>query len=246
MLNWRHGRCKNAACQVKHDHMNIGRLLERAAILLLLSISSAGCQTQFSIADAAAKYRTAMACCRNLMEIKFGQLSSGLDTSAIIDNSSPAFNLSGAGLTYFAAFELPGSSAGQQLVVQSNFIQDADKSNIRDLFLPVVMLLDQQKNRIYVTDGQIGSSISEGMVANNGTPYVETRVDLRQYPAARYFIVFTRPELFANPLMIDLTVPGSIIAAGRTMIQTPPVIYTDPLRASPTAPRGSLTIRLQG
>lgn len=187
-----------------------------------------------------------MACCRSLAEIGFGQLSSGLETSVVIDNGSPAFNFSGTGLSYFAAFELPGSASSRQLVVQSNFIQDANQSNIRDLFIPVVMLLDQQKNRIYVTDGEIGSSVSQGMVSANGSSYVETRLDLRRYPAARYFIVFTRPELFANPLMIDVTVPGSVIAAGRTMIQTEPVIYTDPLRASPSAPRGALTIRLQG
>lgn len=187
-----------------------------------------------------------MACCRSLPEIRFGQLSSGLETSVVIDNNSPAFDFSGTGLSYFAAFELPASASGRQLAVQSNFIQDANQSNIRDLFLPVVMLLDQQKNRIYVTDGQIGSSISQGMVAAGGTSYVETHVDLRQYPGARYLVVFTRPELFANPLMIDVMVPGSIIAAGRTMIQTPPVVYTDPLRASPTAPRGALLIRLPG
>lgn len=186
-----------------------------------------------------------MACCHGPSEIRFGQLSSGLDTSVVIDNNSPAYDFSGTGLSYFAAFELPASSAGRQLVIQSNFIQDANRSNIPDLFLPVILLLDQQKNRIYVTDGQIGSSISQAMVAGGGMSYVETRVDLRQYPAARYFVVFTRPELFAGPLMIDVMVPGSIIAAGRTMIQTEPVVYTDPLRASPVAPRGALTIRLQ-
>jgi len=187
-----------------------------------------------------------MPCCRGLTDIPVGQLSSGLETSVVIDNTSPAFNFSGTGLSYFAAFELPASSAGRQLVVQSNFIQDANQPNIRDMFLPVVMLLDQQKNRIYVTDGQLGGSISRGMVSAGGATYVETRVDLRQYPAARYFVVFTRPELFANPQMIDVEVPGSIIAAGRTMIQTEPVVYTDPLRASPVAPRGALTIRVQG
>ncbi len=186
-----------------------------------------------------------MACCRSLSDISFGQLSSGLETSVVIGNNSPAFNFSDTGLSYFAAFELPASASGRQLVVQSNFIRDANQSNIADLFLPVVMLLDEQKNRIYATDGQIGRSISQGMVSAGSMSYVETRVDLRQYPAARYFVVFTRPELFANPLMIDVTVPGSVIAAGRTMIQTEPVIYTDPLRASPTAPRGALTIRLQ-
>lgn len=226
--------------------MRMDRLLTRAAILILVFISGAGCQTQFSIADASSKYQAAVACCSSLPEIAFGQLSSGLETSVVIDNGSPAFNFSGTGLSYFAAFELPASASGRQLVVQSNFIQDANQSKIADLFVPVVMLLDQQKSRIYVTDGQIGSSISQGMVSASGTSYVETRVDLRQYPAARYFIVFTRPELFANPLMIDVNVPGSIIAAGRTMIQTEPVVYTDPLRASPTAPRGALTIRLQG
>lgn len=187
-----------------------------------------------------------MACCRSLSEFRFGQLSSGLETSVVIDNNSPAFNFSGTGLSYFAGFELPPSDSGRQLVVQSNFIHDANRSNIADLFLPVVMLLDQQKNRIFVTDGQIGSSISQGMVPPGGASYVETRVDLKQYPAARYLIVFTRPELFGNALMIDVIVPGSIIAAGRTMIQTEPVIYSDPLRASPTAPRGALTIRFQG
>ena len=217
-----------------------------AATLILVFLSSAGCQTQFSIADASSRYRAATACCRSLPEIPFGQLSSGLETSVVIDNNSPAFNFSGTGLSYFAAFELPASDSGRQLVVQSNFIHDANQSNIADLFIPVVMLLDQQKNRIYVTDGQIGSSISQGMVSPSSTSYVETRVDLKQYPAARYLIVFTRPDLFANPLMIDVTVPGSIIAAGRTMIQTEPVIYTDPLRASPAAPRGALTIRFQG
>jgi len=220
------------------------RLLKPAA-LLLLSVFSAGCQTQFSIADASSGYKAAMACCRSLPEISFGQLSSGLETSVVIDNNSPAFNFSGMGLSYFAGFELPASESGRQLVVQSNFIQDANRSNIADLFVPVVMLLDQQKNRIYVTDGQIGSSISQGMVSANRTSYVEMRVDLRQYPAARYFIVFTRPELFGNPLMIQVNVPGSIIAAGRTMIQTEPVVYEDPLRASPMAPRGALTIRFQ-
>lgn len=226
--------------------MTMERLLTRAAILILVFLSSAGCQTQFSIADASSRYQAATACCRSLPEIPYGQLSSGLETSVVIDNGSPAFDFSGTGLSYFAAFELPASSAGRQLVVQSNFIQDANRSNIADLFIPVIMLLDQQKNRIYVTDGEIGSSVSEGMVSANGASYVETHVDLRRYPAARYFIVFTRPELFANPLMIDVNVPGSIIAAGRTMIQTEPVVYTDPLRASPTAPRGALTIRLQG
>ena len=148
-------------------------------------------------------------------------------------------------MSYFAAFELPASASGRQLVIQSNFIQDANRSNIPDLFLPAVMLLDQQKNRIAVTDGQIGSSISQGMISAGGSSYVETHVDLRQFPAARYFVVFTRPELFANLLMIEVNVPGSVIAAGRTMIQTEPVVYTDPLRASPTAPRGALTIRIQ-
>lgn len=226
--------------------MAIENLLTRTAILILVFISSAGCQTQFSIADASSRYQAAVACCGSLPEIRFGQLSSGLATPVLIDSTSPAFNFSGTGLSYFAAFELPASSAGRRLVVQSNFIQDANQSNIRDLFIPVVMLLDQQKNRIYVTDGQIGSSVSQGMVSPSGTSYVETRVDLRQYPAARYFVVFTRPELFGNPLMIDVTVPGSVIAAGRTMIQTEPVVYTDPLRASPLAPRGALSIRLDG
>lgn len=184
-----------------------------------------------------------MACCANLAEIRFGQLSSGLETSVVIDNSSPAFDFSGTGLSYFAAFELPASDSGRQLVVQSNFINDANRSNIADLFVPVVMLLDQQKNRIFVTDGGIGSSVSQGMVSAGGTSYVQTRVDLSQHAAARYLIVLTRPELFANPLTIEVNVPGSIIAAGRTMIQTEPVVYTDPLRASPTAPRGALTIR---
>lgn len=226
--------------------MRMEYLLTRAATLILVFLSSAGCQTQFSIADASSGYQAAVACCSSLSQIPFGQLSSGLETSVVIDNGSPAFNFSGTGLSYFAAFELPNSASGRQLVVQSNFIQDANRSKIADLFIPVVMLLDQQKNRIYVTDGQIGSSVSQGMVSVGGTSYVEMRVDLRKYPAARYFIVFTRPELFANPLMIDVNVPGSIIAAGRTMIQTEPVVYTDPLRASPTAPRGALTIRLQG
>lgn len=225
--------------------MHMDWLLTRAAILILIVLSSAGCQTQFSVADASSGYKAAKPCCRSLPEIQFAQLSSGLETSVVIDNGSPAFNFSGTGLSYFAAFELPASASGRQLVVQSNFIQDANRSNIPDLFIPAVMLLDQQKNRIYVSDGQIGGSVSQGMVAAGGKSYVEAHIDLRDYPAARYVIVFTRPDLFANRLMIDVNVPGSIIAAGRTMIQTEPVVYSDPLRASPTAPRGALTIRVQ-
>jgi hypothetical protein len=107
------------------------------------------------------------------------------------------------------------------------------------------MLLDQQKNPIHVTDGQIGKSVSEAMISPARMPYVEATLDLRQFPATRYFVVFTRPELLGDPVMIDVMLPGSVIAAGRNMLQAPPVTYSDAVRASPMAPRGALTISLK-
>ncbi len=213
---------------------------------MLVSVWSAGCAApQFEITAAIAQYRAAETCCHSLAEIRFGQLSSALDTTVIINSQSPAYNFAGTSLSFFVAFELPRSAAAMTLRIQSRFIQDAANPNIRDIFIPVIMLLDQQKNPIHVSDGQIGKSVSEAMVSAGGTPYVETTLDLRKFPAARYLIVFTRPELLGDPLMIEVMLPGSVIAAGRTMVQAPPVTYSDPVRASPMAPRGALTVSVQ-
>jgi hypothetical protein len=216
-----------------------------AAILLLVSIWSTGCAApQFEITAAIAQYRAAETCCHSLAEVRFGQLSSAPDIPVIIDSQSPAYNFAGMSLSYFGAFELPRSAAAMTLRIQSRFIQDGASPNIRDIFIPVIMLLDQQKNPIHVTDGQIGKSVSEAMISI-GTPYVETTLDLRQFPAARYFVVFTRPELLGDPVMIEVMLPGSVIAAGRAMLQAAPVTYIDAVRASPLAPRGALTVSVQ-
>lgn len=221
-------------------------LVRRAAILMLVPLCSTGCAAQqFEITAAIAQYRAAETCCHSLAEIRFGQLSSAPDTAVIIDSRSQAYNFAGMSLSYFGAFELPRPAAAMTLRIQSQFIQDAASPNLRDIFVPVIMLLDQQKNPIHVTDGQIGMSVSEAMISAAGTPYVETRLDLRQFPAARYFIVFTRPELLGDLLMVEVTLPGSVIAAGRAMVQAPPVTYSDPVRASPIAPRGALTASVQ-
>lgn len=225
--------------------MHIRNRARRIISMLPLVLCGAGCQTPFTLTMASDQYRGASACCRTLQDIPSGQLSSALDTQVIIDGNSPAYNFSGTGLSYFAAYELPQSATTKTLTIQSNFIQDAGAPNIKDLFFPVVMLLNQQKMPVFVTDGQIGGSISQGMVSGSGMSYVETRLDLRQYPSARYFVLYTRPELFGETHMIELTFPGGVIAAGRAMVQAPPVTYTDPLRASPIAPRGALIVRLQ-
>src|SRR5579883_2057143 len=204
-----------------------------------------GCATQnFTLSQALASYQTATPCCQFFGGIAFGQLSSAPETAVLIAANSPAYNFPSTGLSYFAAFELPQSAAGKTLSVQSKFIDDANGSNVRDLFFPVLMLLDQQKNPILVTNGEIGGSISEAMVSPDNKPFVESRIDLRQYPSARYLILFTRPDLFGKNLTINLTLPGGVIAAGRVMVMAPPVTYNDPVRASPVAPRGALTIDL--
>ncbi len=217
----------------------------RLAVLLITLVGSAGCAAQqFEITQAMAQYHAAQPCCHNLSEIRFGQLSSEPGASVIIDERSPAFRFAGSGLSYFQAFELPHSAAAMTLRIQSRFVRDAASPNIPDIFVPRIMLLDQQKKPVTVTDGQIGMSVSQA-VTSGGTTYVETDLDLPQFPAARYLIVFTRPELFGDPLTIEVMVAGSVIAAGRTMVQAPPVTYSDPVRASPVAPRGALTITVQ-
>jgi hypothetical protein len=222
-------------------------LVLRRAVLMLVCVWSAGCAApqQFEITAAMAQYRAAQTCCHNLAEVRFGQLSSEPGTTTTIDGHSPAYNFAGSNLSYFGAFELPSPGAAKTLLIRSRLIQDAASPNVPDVFVPSVMLLDQQKNPIHVTDGQIGMSVSEGMAPGDGTRYVETGLDVGQFPTARYFIVFTRPELFGDLLMIQVMVRGSVIAAGRTMVQAPPVTYSDPARASPMAPRGALTITVQ-
>ncbi len=220
--------------------------MSRCAVLISVLLCSAGCAgQQIDLTAAMAQYRAAQACCHSPVEIRFGQLSSQPGATVVIDGRSPAYNFTGASLSYFAAFELPRPGAATSLRVQSRFFRDAAGANIPDVFVPAIVLLDQQKNPIHVTDGRIGMSVSEAMTSPDGTTYVETGLDLGQFPAARYFIVFTRPELFGDPLMVQVMVHGSVIAAGRTMIQAPPVTYADPVRASPVAPRGALVITVQ-
>jgi len=205
----------------------------------------AGCAAQqFGITTAIAQYRAAQTCCHSLAEIPFGQLPSSVDTSVIVDSRSPAYSFDGTTLSYFAAFELPHRADAVTLRIQSRFIQDAAGPNIRDVFVPAIMLLDQQKNPIYVTDGQTGMSVSGAMISA-GTPYIESSLDLGRFPAARYLIVFAQPEPFGDSLMIDVTVPGGVIAAGRLEIQAPPVNYSESVRASPMAPRGALSVSVQ-
>ena len=213
---------------------------------MLVCVCSGGCAApqQFEIAAAMAQYRAAQTCCRSLAEVRFGQLSSEPGVTVTIDDRSQAYNFAGTGLSFFSAFELPNPGAATTLRVQSRFFQDAARPQLPVMFVPTIMLLDQQKNPIHVTDGQIGRSVSEAMTSG-GTTYIETSLDLGPFPTARYFIVLTRPELFGDPLMIQVMVGGSVIAAGRTMLQAPPVTYSDPVLASPIAPRGALTITVQ-
>ena len=223
-----------------------GGAIWRMAMLVLGCMCIVGCAAQqFEITTAIAQYRTAQTCCHSLAEIPFGQFPSPVDTSVIIDSRSPAYNFDQMNLSYFAAFELPRRTAAMTLRIQSRFIQDAASPNAHDVFIPAIMLLDQQKNPIYVTDGQTDMPASKAMISA-GTLYIESSLDLGRSSAARYLIVFTRPPVsFGDPLMIEVTVPGGVIAAGRLELQAPPVDYFDSVRPSPMAPRGALTVSMQ-
>jgi Maltose operon periplasmic protein precursor (MalM) len=237
-------RCQSTAA-LDQRLMTTCKQVWRAAMLMLGSLCIAGCATQqFAITTAITQYRAAQTCCHSFAEIPFGQFPSSVDTAVIIDSKSPAYNFDGTSLSYFAAFELPRRAGAMSLRIQCQFIQDAAGPNIRDVFVPAIMLLDQQKNPIHVTDGQIGMSVSEAMISA-GTPYIESSLDLGRFPTARYLIVFARPESFGDALMIDVTIPRGVIAAGRIEVQAPPVTYSDSVRASPMAPRGALTVSLQ-
>src|SRR5690349_5644106 len=185
----------------------------KAGVLVFVCVWSIGCGApQFQVTAAIAQYRSAETCCHSLAEIRFGQLSSDEGTEVIIDSRSPTYNFAGMSLSYFAAFELPRSDSAMTLRIKSRCIQDGAGPTVRDIFIPFIMLLDQQKNPIHFADGHIGKSVSEAMISPARMPYVEATLDLRQFPATRYFVVFTRPELLGDPVMIDVMLPGSVIA----------------------------------
>ena len=83
-------------------------------------------------------------CCHSLAEIRLETTLSAEDTPVIIDSQSPAYSFAGMGLSYFGAFELPRSAAAMTLRIQSRFIQHGASPDIRHIFIPVIMFLDQR------------------------------------------------------------------------------------------------------
>jgi hypothetical protein len=144
-------------------------------------------------------------CCRTFASIRFAPLEPGTKTLPL-DAESPIFAFE-SGRSHFAAFALPEAKA-LRLRIESRLFQDPAQGAA--LFFPRILLLDRSKAVLATVIGADENLLHPGQDA--GTGYIDTVVELSQYPAARFMIIYTDAALTGAAEKLQQLVPESAVA----------------------------------
>lgn len=191
--------------------------------------------TRVDVPAARERLTAALSCCSELAAAPVRPLPDP-KKRVMLDETAPAFEFLDGGKSYFHTYELPTETRPYRVTVSS--FTASWKGKVA-AFLPVVMLLDAQRQPLEVSSpGEIVYLRASGW-SDPPSFRVERTIPLNS--PARYLVVKTTTGLMEEGRWAHVSTPGTMMSAGKVFVPLPGLEGDLNFIGSPV---GSLKIRL--